>query len=116
MIRGLERTQSFEPEPIGRVQWWATIVAGITAGVVLLIVPYGTPWGALSFFSPAIMGRPVRGNELAALPIVWVIHLAVSVLYSLIICIVISNLPRPRMIPASGVLGLLLYVANFGIV
>ena len=61
------------------------------------------------------MGRSVVGLGLM-LGTASLIHLAVSVLYGLLISRVVAGLKQQRAVFAGGLLGLLLYVVNFGVV
>ena len=62
------------------------------------------------------MGRmlPLTGG--IPLMLVWVMHLAISVLYALIISAIVANLHRERAILTGGLAGLVLYFLNLGIV
>ena len=59
MIKGFE--QPYRAEPIEKSHWQGmpAMVAGLIAGMVLLIVPHASPWEGLTSFTPAIMGRVV---------------------------------------------------------
>ena len=50
------------------------------------------------------------------LPAVCLIHLAVAEVYGLIICRFLTNLTQGRAIVGGGVIGLVLYLVNLGIV
>ena len=115
MIRGFQRAQLLEPQNQHHLQWGPAFGAGLIAGFILLIVPRGSPWSALTFFSPAIMGR---AGGLVAMPlvVVWLLHLGVAVIYGLIISRVVSALTQIRAVLTGGLVGLLLYLINLGVV
>ena len=50
-----ESAHPLEPEARGHVQWPAALGAGFIAGAILLIVPRGSPWSSVTFFSPVII-------------------------------------------------------------
>ena len=115
MNTGFEPNQRLVPSLKDRIQWGPAIGAGLIAGLVLLIIPRGSPWSSFTFFAPAVMGRSVVGLGLM-LGTASLIHLAVSVLYGLLISRVVAGLKQQRAVFAGGLLGLLLYVVNFGVV
>jgi Na+-translocating ferredoxin:NAD+ oxidoreductase RnfD subunit len=73
---------------------------------VLLVVPSGSPWERMSFFSRVILGRAIPATP--QIPLV--------ALYALIIARVISGLRKGRAFFAGALTGLLLYLANFAAV
>jgi len=115
MIKGYEQPHLLEPEEPRRFHISPALGAGLIAGAVLLIVPRGSPWGSLTFFSPAIMGRTVRGVEIPML-LVWILHLGVSVVYGLIISRMVATLRRRRAFVTGALTGLVLCAVNFGVV
>src|ERR1041384_1805503 len=116
MIRGFERPARLEPVDADSFQWPAALLAGIIAGVVLLVVPAGSPWSRVSFFSPVIMGRVISPQ--AGLPLLstWFLHLGLSVIYGLIISAVATRFRRGQALLAGAIIGLILYLINFAIV
>jgi len=116
MIRGYEPAHLLPVEERGRIQIWPALCAGFLAGFVLLIVPRGTPWSALTFFSPEVMGRALPMNWGLPLLVVWVIHLAVSLIYGVIISLAVAHLMRERAILAGAAIGVGLYLLNLGVV
>ncbi len=116
MIKGFEPPYLLEPEEPSRFQLGPALGAGFIAGVILLIVPRGSPWSSLTFFSPAIMGRAVPGPVETPLLLVWTLHLAVSLLYGLMISRMVAPLKRRRAFVTGALAGLVLYVVNFGVV
>jgi hypothetical protein len=116
MIKGYEPPHLLEPEEPRQFHLGPALSAGFVAGVVLLIVPRGSPWSSLTFFSPAIMGRTIPGTIEMPLLLVWALHLAVSILYGLIISRMVATLRRRRAF-VTGALGcLVLYALNLAIV
>src|ERR1043165_7875765 len=114
MIRGFEPARRFEPESIGSVQWSAAFASGLIAGLVLLIVPRGSPWASLTFFSRVIMGRALPAGVAMGLPAVWVLHLSLSAVYGMFISLLVAHLSQGRATVTGGLLGILLYLLNFG--
>jgi hypothetical protein len=114
MIQGFEAT---EPAPVDRkgVQWGPAIGAGFVAGVILMLVPRGSPWASLTFFTPVIIGRNASQIGLG-LGAAYTIHLALSIVYGLLISRTVAHLRQARAVITGGILGLILYVANFGVV
>ena len=116
MIHRFEPPDPAEPDYRHGLQWGAAVGGGLIAGIILLIVPRGSPWSALTFFSVVIMGRALGTyNELPPLW-AWIIHLGVSILYGLIIAKAVSTLRRRQAFIVGGAVGLVLYVINFGVV
>ena len=116
VIRGFQSADALEPAWPGRLQWGPAFGAGLAAGAILLLAPRGSPWASLSSFSPVIMGRAVPASAGLPVFVAWLIHLAVSVFYGLLISRVVVNLRQPRAIFAGALTGLLLYVLNLLIV
>jgi hypothetical protein len=115
MIRGYESAHLLEPEEPTRFHVGPAFGAGFIAGAVLLIVPHGSPWESLTFFSPVIMGRTVPALEMPLL-LVWIVHLAISLIYGLIISRVVATLRWQRAFFTGALAGLILYAVNFGVV
>jgi hypothetical protein len=114
MIRGFETPVRLEPQGRDRLQWGRAFAASLLAGLILLAVPRGSPWSAVTFFSPVVLGWSIPGQM--PLILVWLLHLAVCVVSGLIVCRVIAGLRQGRAIATGGLLGLVLYVMNFGVV
>jgi len=115
MIQGFEPSHPLEPELKDRVQWSAAVSASLLTGLILLVIPRGSPWAGLTFFSPAVLGRNLTSQNVP-LPESWLIHMAGSMIYGLIICRVVAGLHQTRAIMTGGLSGLVLYVVNFGVV
>lgn len=116
MIRGFEENRPLEPETSNCLQWSAALGAGLIAAIVLLLVPRGSPWASITFFTPVVVGRSIPTSLEIPLLMVMMIHFAVSILYGLLVSLVAANLTQLRAAIAGGVVGLLLYLVNFGIV
>lgn len=112
MIRGFHSAQPLEPEERGHVQWVPALAAGFIAGAILLIVPRGSPWSSVTFFNPVIMGRGLAPGFQMPLLAVWLVHLAIAILYGLVISRIIASLTQSRGILVGGLIGLLLYLLN----
>lgn len=115
MIRRFEANYPLEPEH-GGWQWGSALGAGLVAGIVLLIVPRGSPWASLTFFTPAVMGRNVPPAMMLPLPVLWAIHLAISIVYGLVISVLVSKLRGYKAILVGALIGLGLYVLNWLVV
>lgn len=116
MIRSYEPVRSLEPVGHGRVQWGPAFGAGLIAGFVLLVVPHASPWEGLSSFSRVIMGRAMSPESILPLPVTWVLHLALALVYGLVVSVTIANLHIQKAIFIGGLVGLGLYLINLGIV
>ena|SRR5438874_5091321 len=115
MIRGYQTIHPLEPETRG-LQWGPALGAGFVAGFVLLLVPRGSPWSSLTFFSPAIMGRTLPPDSSVPMILIWLLHLLLSIGYGLIISRAVAGLTQERAILAGGVAGLVLYLLNLAFV
>jgi hypothetical protein len=97
----------------------AAIKAGLIAGAILLLFPSGNPWTSFSHPSAAhLMGRPVSSDPAVtflsaeAIP-AHTAHLAVSVIYALIILAVVYRMRTWRAILGGIITSLVLYGINF---
>jgi len=115
MIKGFEPIHPLEPETQTRLQWGPAVGAGLIAGIILLLIPRGSPWSSMTFFSPIVMGRNVSGTGLPVAA-AWFLHIILSILYGLLISRCIAGLRQGRAVLTGGFFGLILYVINFGIV
>jgi hypothetical protein len=116
MIRRYEPTPLATPVDGSRLNWRPAAGAGLIAGGILLLVPRGSPWSAFTFFEPVIMGRNIARIASVPLPVTWLLHLAISVLYGFIVSAAVVRLTKWRAILIGGFMGLVLYLLNFGIV
>jgi hypothetical protein len=116
MIKGYEPPHLLEPEEPGRFQMGPALGASFIAGTILLILPHGSPWSSLTFFSPVIMGRTLPSTVEMPFVLACVVHLAVSLLYGLIISRIVASLRRRPAFVAGVLAGLVLYTVNFGVI
>ena len=116
MIKGFE--QPYRAEPIEKNHWQGmpAVAAGLIAGVVLLIVPHASPWEGLTSFTPAIMGRVVPATWGLETFLVVVLHLALSLIYGIIISFAVINIREMAAVLTGGAVGLLLYLLNLAAV
>src|SRR5437660_12870603 len=114
MIRSFDPPQMLEPET--DFQWPAALGAGFIAGIILLVIPRGSPWESLTFLAPVIMGRIVPPELGISLFSTYVLHMALSLVYGLIISWVITSVTRLWSIVVGGFVGLVLYLINLGVV
>ena len=98
------------------LQGMPALAAGLIAGVILLIVPHASPWEGLTSFTPAILGRVVPPAWNVSVVSVGMLHLALSVIYGFIISSAVISIRELRAVFVGGLVGLLLYLLNFGIV
>lgn len=116
MIKGFE--QPSHTEPIEKTLWQGmpAIAAGLIAGVVLLVVPHASPWEGLTSFTPAIMGRVVPATWSLGIFMTVVSHLALALIYGIIVSLVVMNIHQMTAVVTGGVTGLVLYFLNLGAV
>jgi hypothetical protein len=114
MIKGYQSVPLLEPEEPRQFHIAPALGAGFIAGAVLLIVPHGSPWSSLTFFSPVILGRTMPVEM--SLVVAWALHLAVSIVYGLIISRLVATLRWHRAFFTGAMAGLVLYAVNFGVV
>jgi hypothetical protein len=116
MIKGFESPHPTEPLEKGRLHGVPAIGAGLVAGVVLLILPHASPWEGLTSFTSAILGRVIPATWNVPVLGVILMHLALSLIYGFIISIAVLNIRELRAVFTGGLVGLVLYLANLGIV
>lgn len=97
-------------------QWLPALEAGFLAGLVLMIVPRGSPWSALTFFAPVVMGRVVP--ETAGIPLILTkaMHLILAIGYGFIISAIVMRITQMRAIIVGAIVGLALYFANWAVI
>jgi hypothetical protein len=116
MIKGFEHPQQTEPMEKSHWQGIPAVAAGLIAGVILLIVPHASPWEGLTSFTPAIMGRVVPATWGLGVFLTVVLHLALALIYGLVVSLVIMNIHQMAAVLTGGVVGLVLYFVNLGAV
>lgn len=94
-------------------QWPRAVLAGLIAGAILIVVPRGSPWEGMAFSEPVIMGRYFPGT---AVGLVWLIHLALAIVYGLVVCRFVASYRIWRALVTAGLAGLALYVLNLAVV
>jgi len=114
--RDYQQDQRLRPAPEESWQWPAAWKAGLAAGIVFLLVARGNPWAGLTLSSPVVMGRVLPASFGIALPLAWLLHIVVSVLYGVIISLAVVRLTQWRAIVMGGVVGVALYGANWAFV
>ena len=92
------------------------VMAGLIAGVVLLIVPHASPWEGLASFTPALMGRVVPASWGVGAFLTVILHLALAIIYGVLISFAVSHIRQMAAVVAGGVAGVVLYFLNLGIV
>ena len=98
------------------MNWSAAVRAGLLAGAVLLVVPQGSPWAGMSFFSGVVMGRTIGSWGTWPPLVVLMLHLGVAVVYTFAIAAIVKNFKSWRGILVGGLVGLALYPLNFAFV
>jgi len=116
MIKGFEQHHPTEPIEQSHWQGMPAVWAGLIAGVVLLIVPHASPWEGLTSFNPALMGRVVPQMWGLGVFMTVVLHLALAIIYSVLISFVVSHIRQMAAVLAGGFAGLVLYFINLGLV
>ena len=116
MIRHFEHPELLQPEGGGRFQLGAALGAGLIPGLILMLVPRGSPWAGISLFAEVIMGRTLPSWFNMPLPLVCLTHLAVSEIYGLMISWFVQRLTKGRAILVGSLIGLVLYLLNLGFV
>src|SRR5690349_12738829 len=114
MIRYFEPPHPLEPET--EFQWPAALGAGLIAGVILLVVPLGSPWSGMTYVAPAVMGRQIPASLGMSMFTTYLLHMALAVGYGLVISWVTSSVTRLWAVLVGGLAGLLLYLVNLGAV
>lgn len=116
MIKGFQPPPPDESPASGHFQISPAVAAGLIPGVILLILPHATPWEGLTLFTPAIMGRQVPASWGMNAFGVAVIHLALSLVYGLIVSLTVINIRELRALWVGGGVGLILYGLNLLVV
>ena len=116
LIRHFEHPELLQAEQGGRFQWRAALGAGLIPGLVLMLVPRGSPWSGLSVFAPVIMGRALPAGWWMPLPVMWLLHMAIGEVYGLVISLFVQRLTRSRAALAGMGAGLGLYLVNLAVV
>jgi len=116
MIKGFAPLPLTVPAEKYHFQWFPAIGAGLITGVILLILPHASPWEGLTLFTPAILGRVVPASVGMSDVGIIVLHLAISLIYGIIVSLAVTNVRQLRAVLLGGAVGLVLYVISFGFV
>lgn len=111
-----EINSPYETEPVKKnhLQFQAVLGAGFIAGLVLMIVPRASPWSALTFAAPVIMGRVIPEEWGMPVLLTKALHLVLSVAYGFLISLVVMRITQLRAVLAGAAAGLVLYALNYG--
>jgi hypothetical protein len=88
----------------------------IGRGLGILVGRAGESVGGVTFSSPVVMGRLIPAGIGIPLPVRWIIHLVVSVLYGMIISLLVTPFTRWQAVLVGGLVGMLLYFVNRAVV
>jgi hypothetical protein len=116
MIRHLDPPTTLVPNRDVPFQIAAAVGAGLIAGLILLMVPRGSPWSSLTFFAPVVLGRVIPPDLGLSLPATWLIHLALSLVYGVLVSRAVAHVTQLRALITGGIVGLVLYLPNFAVV
>ncbi len=116
MIRGFQTPRPLEPDGANRLQWGPALTSGLIAGAILLVVPRGSPWSGMTFFSPVVLGRSIADSSGLPLLLAWASHLLVSGFYGVVVSWAVSGLVQPQAMVVGGLTGLGLYLLNLAAV
>ncbi|HEX4263485.1 MAG TPA: hypothetical protein VH597_04025 [Verrucomicrobiae bacterium] len=116
MIKGFEAPHPAEPIEKSRLHGVPAIVAGLIAGIILLVLPHASPWEGLTSFTPAVLGRVIPATWNVPVFGVIAMHLALSLIYGFVISIAVINIRELRAVFTGGLVGLALYLLNLGVV
>ena len=97
-------------------QWLPALEAGFLAGLVMMIVPRGSPWSALTFFAPVVMGRVIPETAGIPLIITKAMHLILAISYGFIISAIVMRITQMRAIIVGAIIGFALYFANWAVI
>lgn len=116
MIKGFEHPHFAEPVEKSHWQGMPALAAGFFTGLILLIVPHASPWEGLTSFTPTILGRTVPPTW--GIPVLGIVamHLALSVIYGLIISLVVMSIRQLWAVGIGGLVGLALFGVTLAIV
>lgn len=117
MIKGFESPRPAVPDETTRHwQGLPALAGGLIAGIILLVVPHASPWEGLATFTPAVVGRVLPTMWGVPASAVIAMHLALSAIYGVIISFAVINIHELRAVIVGGIVGLVLYFINLGVV
>jgi len=116
MIKGFEHPHL--SEPVERSHWQAmpAVASGLIAGIVLLVVPHASPWSGVTSFTPTMMGRVVPESWGLGSFMTVVFHLALAIIYGVLISLVVTRIRQMAAVVIGGLLGLVLYRLNLTVI
>ena len=100
------------------VQWKKALQAAGLVGAVLFLLSRGIPWVGSGAINPAIMGREVNpGHDPGAMGFltVFMLHMALSVIYGLIIVPIVHGFRHYLAGAVGAVIGLVLYFMSYAV-
>lgn len=110
---------------MGTINWKAAVWAGIIAGLIfmmleMLMVPLfmdGSPWGPPRMIGAIILGKgvlpPPATFDIGVLMVAVMLHLALSIIYAIIIGFIVKNMSFMLALGVGAVIGLVIYFVNF---
>ncbi|MBD1396842.1 hypothetical protein H9Q13_06670 [Pontibacter sp. JH31] len=110
---------------MGTINWKAAIWAGIIAALIFLMlemimVPLflgGSPWAPPRMIAAIILGEgvlpPPATFDFGVLMAALVLHLVLSISYTLAIAFLINNMALGKALAVGAVIGLIIYFVNF---
>jgi hypothetical protein len=116
MIKGFEQPHPTEPIENNRWQGMPAVWGGLIAGLVLLVVPHGSPWEGLTSLTPALLGRVVPPMWDLGIFMTVVLHLVLSIIYAVLISFAVMHIRQMAAVLAGGAAGVVLYFLNLGVV
>ncbi|HVV02107.1 MAG TPA: hypothetical protein VHH88_12140, partial [Verrucomicrobiae bacterium] len=82
----------------------------------MLVVPRGSPWSTMTFFTPVVMGRDLQATHPIPLVFAWLIHLGLALGYGLIVSRFIAHMTYRGAFATGALIGLGLYCLNLIVV
>lgn len=102
-------------ERVPGVRWGSAFAAGVIAAGILLVLPWGSPWAGISFFSPIVMGRPMPPDLGISSFEAALLHLIVACAYSVVIATIINTFRPDRALLLGALVGIGLYGVNWAV-
>lgn len=105
-----------EPTFFRSVNWGKAAQAGLIVGAILYLVSRGIPWVGSSMIQPTIMGREMAPSAEATGSVFFgylLLHLAISVIYALIIAPIVNGFKPVTAGLVGGLVGIILYFLNY---
>lgn len=96
------------------MDWMAALKSGLISGILLLLVPQGIPWAALTFYSGSVMGRTSEAESHLNFGRV-IIHLLLALLYAIPVALFVRRMRSWRAVLFGGAIGIVLYFLNLAV-